>query len=99
MERLQRALNHRAIRLLGPLLGLICSAVFVSRLDFPEVGAAFHGLAWYWLPPVLLFGCLNLWLRAVRWGVLLAPWPGSDCRPVAVTPLKCCSRSSCPGSN
>jgi uncharacterized membrane protein YbhN (UPF0104 family) len=73
MERLQRALNHRAIRLLGPLLGLICSAVFISRLDFPEVGAAFNGLAWYWLLPVLLFGCLNLWLRALRWGVLLAP--------------------------
>ena len=73
MERLQRALNHRAIRLLGPLLGLICSAVFISRLDLPEVGAAFNGLAWYWLAPVLLFGCLNLWLRAVRWGVLLAP--------------------------
>jgi uncharacterized membrane protein YbhN (UPF0104 family) len=73
MERFQRALNHRAIRLLGPLLGLICSAVFISRLDFPEVGAAFHGLAWYWLAPVLMFGCLNLWLRAVRWGVLLAP--------------------------
>ena len=73
MERLQRALNHRAVRLLGPILGLLCSAVFISRLDFPEVGAAFHGLAWYWLAPVLLFGCLNLWLRALRWGVLLAP--------------------------
>jgi uncharacterized membrane protein YbhN (UPF0104 family) len=73
MERLQNALNHRAIRLLGPLLGLICSAVFISRLDFPEVGAAFDGLAWYWLAPVLMFGCLNLWLRALRWGVLLAP--------------------------
>ena len=30
-------------------------------------------LAWWWLVPVLLFGCVNLWLRAVRWGVLLAP--------------------------
>jgi uncharacterized membrane protein YbhN (UPF0104 family) len=73
MEHFQRALNHRAIRLLGPLLGLICSAVFISRLDLPEVGAAFNGLDWYWLVPVLLFGCLNLWLRAIRWGVLLAP--------------------------
>ena len=49
MEHLQRALNHRAIRLLGPLLGLICSAVFISRLDLPEFGAAFHDLAWFWL--------------------------------------------------
>jgi uncharacterized membrane protein YbhN (UPF0104 family) len=73
MERLQRALNHRAVRLLGPLVGLICTAIFVSRLDLPEVGAAFRDLAWGWMIPVLIFGCLNLWLRAVRWGVLLAP--------------------------
>src|SRR3954447_22297875 len=73
MERLQRALNLRAIRLLGPLVGLACTAVFVSRLDLPEVGAAFQGLSLGWLVPVLIFGCLNLWLRAMRWGVLLAP--------------------------
>jgi uncharacterized membrane protein YbhN (UPF0104 family) len=73
MGRLHRALNHRAVRLAGPILGLACSALFVSRLNFEEVGLAFEGLALWWLVPVLLFGCVNLWLRAVRWGVLLAP--------------------------
>jgi uncharacterized membrane protein YbhN (UPF0104 family) len=73
MERFQRVLNHRAVRLLGPLVGLVCTAAFVSGLDLPEVGAAFQGVMWVWLIPVLLFGCLNLWLRAMRWGVLLAP--------------------------
>ncbi|HZO31243.1 MAG TPA: lysylphosphatidylglycerol synthase transmembrane domain-containing protein [Chloroflexota bacterium] len=73
MRRLHRALNHRAVRLAGPILGLACSAVFISRLDLDEVGSAFGNLALWWMVPVLLFGCVNLWLRAVRWGVLLAP--------------------------
>lgn len=73
MEALKRALNHRAVRLAGPILGLVCSAVFISRLDFHEVGSAFGNLALWWMVPVLVFGCVNLWLRAVRWGVLLAP--------------------------
>ena len=73
MGRLHRALNHRAVRLAGPILGLACSAVFISRLDFHEVGSAFGSLALVWMVPVLVFGCVNLWLRAVRWGVLLAP--------------------------
>ena len=73
MERFHRALNHRAVRLAGPILGLACSVVFISRLDLSEVGGAFGGLALWWLAPVLLFGCINLWLRALRWGVLLAP--------------------------
>lgn len=73
MGRLHRALNHRAVRLAGPVLGLACSALFVTRLDFDEVGSAFGHMAWWWLLPVLVFGCVNLWLRAVRWGVLLAP--------------------------
>jgi uncharacterized membrane protein YbhN (UPF0104 family) len=73
MRRFHRALNHRAVRLAGPVLGLACSALFISRLDLDEVGTAFGGLALWWMAPVLLFGCVNLWLRAVRWGVLLAP--------------------------
>ena len=73
MGRLHRALNHRAVRLAGPLLGLACSALFVSRLDLNEFGLAFGHLDWRWMVPVLVFGCINLWLRAVRWGVLLAP--------------------------
>src|SRR3954463_2318128 len=73
MGHLHRALNHRAVRLAGPILGLACSALFVSRIDFVELGIAFGHLAWWWLLPVLLFGCVNLWLRSVRWGVLLAP--------------------------
>ena len=73
MGPLHRALNHRAVRLAGPVLGLACTGVFVSRLDLHEVALAFGNLAVWWLVPVLLFGCVNLWLRAVRWGVLLAP--------------------------
>lgn len=73
MGRLHRALHHPALRLAGPALGLGCSALFIARLDLDAVAGAFAGLAWWWLAPVLLFGCVNLWLRAARWGVLLAP--------------------------
>src|SRR4051794_26124249 len=73
MGRIHRALNHRAVRLAGPILGLACSGLFISRLNLQELGAAFGVLSWWWLVPVLLFGCVNMWLRSVRWGVLLAP--------------------------
>ncbi|MGE3267651.1 MAG: lysylphosphatidylglycerol synthase transmembrane domain-containing protein [Chloroflexota bacterium] len=73
MGRFHRALNHRAVRLAGPALGIACTLLFVSHLDLNEVGTAFSGMALWWLVPVLLLGCINLWLRAVRWGVLLAP--------------------------
>ena len=43
MGRFHRALNHRAVRLAGPILGLACSVVFISRLDLHEVGGAFDG--------------------------------------------------------
>ena len=73
MGRFHRVLKHRAVRFAGPVLGIGCTALFVSRLDLDEVGTAFGGIALWWMAPVMLFGCINLWLRAVRWGVLLAP--------------------------
>ena len=73
MDKLHRLMDHPATRIAGPLLGLVCAGVFLSSIDTNEVGAAIHGVAWWWLVPVLIFGCVNMWLRAVRWGVLLAP--------------------------
>ncbi len=73
MGRFHRLLHNPTVRFAGPLLGFICAGLFVSRLDLNEVGTAFGALAYWWLVPVLAFGCVNLWLRAVRWGVLLAP--------------------------
>jgi uncharacterized membrane protein YbhN (UPF0104 family) len=67
------ALNHPALRLLGPLAGLGCAGLFMAGLDLSAVGAAFGRVDWWWLAPMLLLGCINLWLRAARWGVLLAP--------------------------
>jgi glycosyltransferase 2 family protein len=73
MGTIHRLMDHRATRVAGPLLGLACAGAFLASIDAHEVGAAIHGVAWFWLVPVLLFGCVNLWLRAKRWGVLLAP--------------------------
>ena len=73
MRRLFRMLDHPAIRLAGPLAGLGCAAVFLAGLDGTAVGAAFGQVSWWWIGPMLLLGCVNLWLRALRWGVLLAP--------------------------
>ena len=73
MSKIPALLDHPAVRLTGPLAGLICAGVFLSGLDTPALGTAFGRVAWWWLIPVLLLGCVNLWLRAVRWGVLLAP--------------------------
>src|SRR3712207_1675929 len=83
-----RLMDHPATRIAGPLLGLVCAAVFLAGIDAHEVGAAIHGVAWWWLVPVLIFGCVNLWLRAARWGVLLAtpdPLPISALLGVGVT--------------
>ena len=72
MGTLHRLMDHPVTRIAGPLLGLVCAGVFLAGIDAQEVGAAIHGVAWWWLVPVLVFGCVNLWLRAARWGVLLA---------------------------
>lgn len=66
-------IDHPAVRLAGPCAGLVCGGLFLFGLDGSELGAAFGRVAWWWLVPMLLLGCVNLWLRAARWGVLLAP--------------------------
>ena len=73
MRTLPALLNHPALRLAGPLAGLVCGGIFLATLDGPAVGAAFERVDWTWLLPMLVLGCANLWLRAMRWGVLLAP--------------------------
>ena len=73
MRTLLRLPDHLAVRLAGPFAGLACAGVFLFGLDTPSVGAAFGRLDWRWLLPMLGLGCINLWLRAVRWRVLLAP--------------------------
>ena len=73
MRRLLGTLDHPAVRLAGPMAGVVCAGAFLVSLDGPAVGAAFGQVSWWWLGPMLLLGCVNLWLRAVRWGVLLAP--------------------------
>jgi uncharacterized membrane protein YbhN (UPF0104 family) len=45
----------------------------VAQLDGPAVGAAFSRVEAWWLLPMVLLGCANFWLRAMRWGVLLMP--------------------------
>jgi len=72
MGRWLWVLNHPAGRVAGPLAGLTCGVIFVTGLDGASVGAAFGQVDWRWLVPMLLLGCINLWLRALRWGVLLA---------------------------
>lgn len=57
----------------GVTLAVICAWLFVAGVDAPAVGDALGGVTWWLLVPAVLFGCWNLWLRAARWGVLLAP--------------------------
>ncbi|MDP8924764.1 MAG: flippase-like domain-containing protein [Chloroflexota bacterium] len=87
MGRLRRLMDHPATRVAGPALGLACAGSFLAGIDTHEVAEAIHAVAWWWLVPVLIFGCVNLWLRAMRWGVLLAtpaPLPTSALLGVGV---------------
>ncbi len=88
MRHLKTLLRHPAARFAPLALGLACAGWFTSRLDGPAVGAAFARVDAWWLVPMLLFGCANFWLRAVRWGVLLmpaAPLPVGQLMQVGVT--------------
>jgi uncharacterized membrane protein YbhN (UPF0104 family) len=73
MSAVHAVVKHPLTRFVGPLAGLVCVVMFLAGLDLPEVGIAFERVSWWWLAPMLLLGCINLWLRAIRWGVLLAP--------------------------
>lgn len=57
----------------GALLGLTGAALFLSSVDGQAVQVAIENFTWWLILPVILLGCVNFWLRAMRWGVLLGP--------------------------
>ena len=58
-------------------LGLAGSAVFLALLlrqvDLDEVGDAFGGVSWAWVAVAALPFAAGLWVRALRWRMILRP--------------------------
>ncbi len=61
------------IPLAGAGLGSAGAALFLSSMDGDAVREALSEVTWWLILPTLLFGCVNFWLRTLRWGVLLGP--------------------------
>ncbi|MFN0073906.1 MAG: lysylphosphatidylglycerol synthase transmembrane domain-containing protein [Chloroflexota bacterium] len=57
----------------GAGLGFAGAALFLSSMDAVAVRDALTDVSWWLILPTLLFGCVNFWLRSMRWGALLGP--------------------------
>jgi glycosyltransferase 2 family protein len=57
----------------GAGLGFAGAALFLASMDGAAVREALEEVSWWLILPTILFGCVNFWLRTVRWGVLLGP--------------------------
>jgi glycosyltransferase 2 family protein len=57
----------------GAVIGFAGAAFFLSSMDGAAVGKALENVTWWLILPTILFGCVNFWLRTLRWGVLLGP--------------------------
>ena len=68
-----RSCHQLLIPLAGAGLGLAGAGLFLSSMDGVAVRAALDEITWWLILPTLLFGCVNFWLRTLRWGVLLGP--------------------------
>lgn len=57
--------------------GVLFSGIFLylafRKVDFHEVGAAFEKAKYWFLVPSIAANFIGLWIRSVRWGVLLRP--------------------------
>jgi uncharacterized membrane protein YbhN (UPF0104 family) len=57
----------------GAGLGFAGACLFLSSVDGTAVREALNDVTWWLILPTILFGCVNFWLRTMRWGVLLGP--------------------------
>lgn len=57
----------------GAALGLAGAVLFLASMDAIAVRDVLSGINWWLVLPTLLLGCVNFWLRTLRWGVLLGP--------------------------
>jgi glycosyltransferase 2 family protein len=69
----RRVCHQLLIPSAGAGLGFAGAGLFLSSMDGVAVRAALDDVTWWLILPTLLFGCVNFWLRTLRWGVLLGP--------------------------
>lgn len=65
-----------ALSLLGAVLGVTGATLFLASVDGAALSGTLASASWWLAIPVLILGCVNFWLRTMRWGVLLGPRVG-----------------------
>lgn len=68
--------REHGLSLLGAVLGLTGATLFVASVDGSALNETLASATWWLAVPVLFLGCVNFWLRTMRWGVLLGPQVG-----------------------
>ncbi|MCP4253888.1 MAG: flippase-like domain-containing protein [Candidatus Scalindua sp.] len=59
--------------LAGILVSIICSWLFVRKIEWSSMGMAFREAKYVYIFPTIMLMLLSFYLRAVRWKVLISP--------------------------
>ncbi len=59
--------------LAGILISIICSWLFVRKIEWSSMGMAFRDAKYIYIFPTIIIMFLGFYLRAVRWKVLMSP--------------------------
>lgn len=66
-------MNRRVFTVIGILVTVVSLYLAFRGIHLPEVWAAMKGAGYWWALPVVGSTLLSVWIRAVRWKVLLEP--------------------------
>jgi uncharacterized protein (TIRG00374 family) len=69
----RRVVHQYIVPVAGAGLGFAGACLFLASMDGAAVREALDDVTWWLILPTVLFGCVNFWLRTMRWGVLLGP--------------------------
>ncbi|NOR64953.1 MAG: flippase-like domain-containing protein [Candidatus Scalindua sp.] len=57
----------------GILVSIICSWLFVRKIEWSSLGVAFRDAKYIYIFPTIILMFLSFYLRAIRWKVLISP--------------------------
>ena len=65
--------KKKILFVVGILISIICSWLFVRKIEWSSLGAAFREAKYIYIFPTIILIFINYYIRAIRWEVLISP--------------------------